>query len=104
MRRLQVRCKTGDGFLRSAVASAGGDGGEEQLGLESASIEVGCDGLSRLLRGLAGIEENDDRRTCSAERDAEHTFFSCYFLEAWKQRAEWGAIGLVDAIVKRGRE
>ena len=60
------------GKVRQSLAdTAWGDGSKKQFSVESVVGEVGGDEISYLVSGGAGIEENDDRRTGTAEGHAE---------------------------------
>jgi len=52
----------------------------------------------------AGIQKNEDRRTGTTQGGTEDAVCTSELLNRGQQRAERGAIGLVDAIVERGSE
>ena len=49
-------------------------------------------------QGHAWIEEDQDRRACTAQGDAEDAVLSFQFLQTWQQRAQGRAIRLVEAV------
>ena len=81
-----------------------GNGSKKQFSVESVADEVGGDEFSYIVSGGVRIEENDDRRTGAAEGYAEDARLPTQFLQTRQQRAERGAIRLMDAVFERRRE
>jgi len=76
----------------------------QQFSAESVASEVGGNGLSRLLRWRAGVEEDYDRRPRSTEGCAEDAWFPHQLLQTREQGTEWSAVWLVDAVSECNRE
>ncbi len=89
---------------RLEADSAWGNRSKQQLGAEPLVGEMGGDELSCLLRGRARVEENDDGRASATECYAENARLPGQLLQTRQQRAECGAVRLMDAVFERGGE
>src|SRR5271156_2428490 len=86
---------------RSAVPTAPRDRSEEQFRVKSSAGKVSGHYRSRSLGGESGIEENNDRGACAAERCAEDARSTGQFLQAGQQRTQRSAVWLMHAVFER---
>lgn len=87
--------------MRLGFGAALGYRGKEQLGAKSVADEVCGNGFSRLVSSGARIEEDDNRWSSTAEGYAENARFPSQFLQTRQQRAECGAVRLMNAVCER---
>ena len=65
---------------------------------------MGGDEAARFVERGTRIEEDEDGGSSAAEGCAEDAFLPFQFLQRGKQRTQWGAVGLVHAVVESDGE
>src|SRR5262249_15580640 len=85
-------------------ATAKRDGGLDQFSRKPALCELGCSGFTGSRNRRFAIKKNQNRRPCATESRSQNSCLALQLLHRRKQRAEWSAIGLMNAVFQRCAE